>query len=92
MERKPLKHEQKEVEVLIDQPSVVVLFNDEQHTFEEVIHQIMKATGCDSTKAEALTFEVHNTGQAAVFEGSMTECLRVSGILEEISLHTQIEV
>jgi ATP-dependent Clp protease adaptor protein ClpS len=92
MERKPLKQEQKEVEVLIDQPSVVVLFNDEEHTFDEVIHQIMKATGCDGARAEALTLEVHNTGQAAVFEGSMTECLHVSGILEEISLHTQIEV
>jgi ATP-dependent Clp protease adaptor protein ClpS len=69
----------------------VILFNDEWHTFEEVIHQIIKATGCSLDKAEQLTWEVHDSGKAMVFEGDMTDCLRVSGILEEIGLHTQIE-
>ena len=69
----------------------VILFNDEWHTFDEVINQIRKATNCSSEKAEALTWEVHSKGKAIVFEGDFLECLRVSGILEEISLHTQIE-
>ena len=73
-------------------PAKVLLFNDEVHTFEEVINQIIKATGCAQPKAEALTWEVHSSGKAMVFEGPMTECIRVSSILEEISLHTQIEV
>jgi len=76
----------------IQTPAKVLLFNDEVHTFEEVINQIIKATGCPQPKAEALTWEVHSRGKAMVFEGSMKECIRVSGILEEISLHTQIEV
>jgi ATP-dependent Clp protease adapter protein ClpS len=92
MEINPVKQDQKETDVLIEQPSTVILFNDEVHTFDEVIHQIIKATGCDGAKAEALTMEVHATGKAAVYEGPMTECLHVSGILEEIALHTQIEV
>jgi ATP-dependent Clp protease adapter protein ClpS len=71
--------------------SRVILFNDEWHSFEEVIEQIIKATGCSFDKAEDLTWEVHTAGKAAVFEGEMNECLRVSNVLEEILLRTQIE-
>jgi ATP-dependent Clp protease adaptor protein ClpS len=80
------------VETAVQEPAKVILFNDEVHTFEEVIGQIIKATRCDQTKAEALTWEVHNTGKAIVFEGEITRCVEVSGVLEEIELMTQIEV
>jgi len=79
-------------ETILQSPARVLLFNDEVHTFEEVIGQIMKATGCSLAKAEALTWEVHSAGKANVFTGSMPECIRVSAVLEEIQLHTQIEV
>lgn len=71
--------------------SRVILFNDEWHSFDEVIEQIIKATGCNYDKAEDLTWEVHNAGKAMVYEGDMGECLRVSNVLEEIMLRTQIE-
>ena len=57
-----------------------------------MIGQIIKATRCDTAKAEALTWEVHTAGKAKVYEGPMPECLKVSTVLEEIALHTQIEV
>ena len=69
----------------------VILFNDEEHTFDEVIRQIVKATRCSASEAELLTLEVHFRGKARVFEGSMNDCLRVSAVLEEIALHTQVE-
>ncbi len=69
----------------------VILFNDEEHTFDEVISQIMRATGCTPEHAEALTIEVHTRGKAMVYDGTMNACLKVSAILEEIALHTQIE-
>lgn len=72
-------------------PAKVILFNDDFHTFDEVIAQLIKATGCSYAKAEALTWEVHTKGKAVVYSGELTECLRVSAILEEIALHTQIE-
>jgi hypothetical protein len=71
--------------------SKVILFNDEWHTFDEVISQIMKATGKSFDNAQDLTHQVHNEGKAVVYDGDMGECLKVSSILEEISLHTQIE-
>lgn len=79
-------------DVALEKPAKVILFNDEVHTFEEVINQIIKATGCDTRRAEGLTWEVHNSGKANVYEGEMVTCIQVSGVLEEIDLVTQIEV
>lgn len=71
--------------------SKVILFNDDIHSFEEVTQQIIKAIKCSENEAEAYTWEVHSKGKACVFTGEMHECLRVSSVLEEIGLHTQIE-
>ncbi|MGD0337979.1 MAG: ATP-dependent Clp protease adaptor ClpS [Bacteroidota bacterium] len=75
-----------------DEPARAILFNDEIHTFDEVIAQIKKATGCGQAKAETLTWEVHSKGKACVWEGTMERCIKVVIILEEIQLHTQIEM
>jgi ATP-dependent Clp protease adaptor protein ClpS len=83
---------EKEIDVAIQEPATVILFNDEIHTFDEVIDQLIKALRCDTAKAEALTWEVHTNGKAAVYQGEMSECLKVNSVLEEIGLHTQIEV
>ena len=78
-------------EVRTEEPAKVVLFNDDIHTFEEVIGQLIKATGCSSSRAEALAWEVHASGKAIVFTGELRRCIIVSSILEEIQLMTQIE-
>ena len=75
-----------------DTPARVILFNDEVHTFEDVIMKLQKAINCSREKGEALAWEVHTRGKACVFTGVMNKCLRVSAILEEIALHTQIEM
>jgi ATP-dependent Clp protease adaptor protein ClpS len=75
----------------IGNQSRVVLFNDDWHTFEEVISQIIKATGCSFDDARERTFEVHNNGKSVVYNGEMNSCLKVSSVLEEIALHTQVE-
>lgn len=72
-------------------PARVILFNDDWHTFDEVISQLIKAIHCTPEQAEAYAWEVHTKGKSAVFEGELVECFRVAGVLEEIALHTQIE-
>ncbi|MEK6565628.1 MAG: ATP-dependent Clp protease adaptor ClpS, partial [Bacteroidota bacterium] len=79
--QKPLVEQEHDVDVLVQEPAKVILFNDEVHSFDEVIDQIIKAIRCDTTKAEALTWEVHNSGKAVVFEGVMNDCMQVSSIL-----------
>jgi ATP-dependent Clp protease adaptor protein ClpS len=69
----------------------VVLYNDEEHTFDEVIGQIIKATQCSLQRAEQCTWEVHTRGRCIVYTGPIDTCLRVSSILEEIALKTEIQ-
>lgn len=74
-----------------DDPWRVILFNDEVHTFEEVIRQLMKATGCTRSTAENLAWTVHTKGKAEVYEGTFEECFQVQSVLKEIQLVTEIQ-
>jgi ATP-dependent Clp protease adapter protein ClpS len=75
----------------LDTPWRVILYNDDIHSFDEVINQIIKATGCTTQQAEAYAWAAHTYGKAAVFEGTFEECFRVQGVLREIQLVTEIE-
>jgi len=74
----------------VEIPGKVVLYNDDWHTFDEVIFQLMKAVNCSLVQARNFAFEVHFKGKAIVFTGGLTQCLKVSSVLEEIALHTQV--
>lgn len=75
----------------LDSPWRVILYNDDIHTFDEVITQLVKATGCSTAHAEKKAWEVHTRGKAMVYEGTFEECFRVQGVLREIQLVTEIE-
>lgn len=83
--------EEEEEQERLDEPWRVILYNDEIHTFDEVISQLIKATGCSTARAEELAWQVHTNGKAAVYEGTFEECFRVQGVLREIQLVTEIE-
>ncbi len=72
-------------------PWRVILYNDEIHTFDEVITQLIKATGCSAKQAERWAWQVHTRGKARVYEGEFEECFRVQGVLKEIGLVTEVE-
>ena len=63
-------------EVRTQEPAKVILFNDEIHTFDEVITQLIKAINCTQPRAEALAVEVHpqlgDVGIAALVDGVKT--------------------
>ena len=79
-----------EEDVSIGLKSKVILYNDDLHTFDEVILQIIKAIKCSNTEARNKVFETHVKGKSVIFNGEFKECLSVSSVLEEIALHTQI--
>ncbi len=80
------------VDVSLEIAARVILFDDDWHTFDEVIEQLMLATSCSSAHAEAVAFTVHHQGRGIAFEGDMAQCVRVSSILERIDLRTSIEL
>jgi len=79
-----------EEDVSIGLKSKVILYNDDWHSFDEVILQIIKAIRCSSTEASKKALETHVNGKSVIFSGEFKDCLRVSSVLEEIALHTQI--
>lgn len=74
-----------------DTPWRVILYDDDIHTFDEVINQLLKALGCSVEKAEEITMKVHNEGKATAKEGTFEECLKVNSVLQEIQLVTEIK-
>jgi ATP-dependent Clp protease adapter protein ClpS len=85
-----ITEEIEETDVDTGLPFHVMLYNDDYHTFDEVIVQLIKAIQCTFEKARDYAFEVHVKGRAAVFAGQLNRCLKVSSVLQEIDLHTQI--
>jgi ATP-dependent Clp protease adapter protein ClpS len=72
-------------------PFHVIIYNDEHHTFKEVIHQLQKAVGISVEAAFEIAMEVHTKGRAICFTGTLSRCERVAAILREIALTVEIE-
>ena len=51
-------------------PYAVVLFTDEEHTFQYVIDTLMKVFGYPLEKSYSLTLQIHNDGRGIVWSGS----------------------
>ena len=75
----------------LGQPWMVILFNDDYHTFDEVIAQVQKATGCDHGEAFQITYAAHTNGQAVAYVGDKTLCEEVARVLREIDLRVELE-
>lgn len=86
----PKKKKKSKDKPKINTPWKVLLFNDEVHSFEEVILQVQKATECSLLQASKITLEAHQKGKAMVYSGEFAECLKVAGILREIQLIVEI--
>ncbi len=75
----------------IIEPWNVILLNDDWHTFDEVILQLVKAIKCSPQKASEIALEAHATGEAVCYSGPKERCEHVASILEEIKLGVRIE-
>lgn len=73
------------------EPWNVILLNDDWHTFDEVIIQLIRAIKCTPQKAAEIAMEVHTAGEALCYAGPKERCEHVASILEEIDLGVRIE-
>lgn len=78
-------------ETRLQEPWRVILYDDDIHTFEDVIVQLMKAIGCTAEQGYRHAFTVHTVGKDCVYTGDFADCFRVQGVLREIQLVTEIE-
>jgi ATP-dependent Clp protease adaptor protein ClpS len=80
-----------ETSTLVIEPWNVILLNDDWHTFDDVISQLMLATGCSAEQAAQIAMEAHNTGEAVCYSGPRERCELVAEVLEEIDLGVRLE-
>ena len=69
---------------------MVVIYNNETNTMEEVLSILMEATGCSSDEAYIETWEAHTYGKASVHFDSREECSRVSVLIQRIGVRTDV--
>lgn len=74
----------------VEEMRKLILFNS-SHTWDEVIEQLMKATGYDPVHCEQIAVIAHTKGKAVVKSGSVEELSGINSILKEIRLVTSIE-
>jgi ATP-dependent Clp protease adapter protein ClpS len=72
-------------------PWIVILYNCDCHTFQDVESILQKATGCSLEKAQAVALEVHTRGRAICFSGTQEECERVARIIASIRLQVETD-
>ena len=75
----------------VETPWVVILYNCDCHSYEEVIFQVQRATGCTLEKAVWITHEAHVTGRAIAYSGTLEECERVARVLRDIKLQVETD-
>ena len=89
-EQKPTAEKKTETKSDVSLPFKVLLYNDDWHTFDEVIVQLIKALRCSVNKAKSFAFEAHVKGSTVIYTGELSQCLKITSVLEEIGLNTEI--
>lgn len=69
---------------------VVVIFNNETNTVDEVIDILMRATGCDEEEASIEMWEAHHLGKAYVHFAGRPECEDIAAEIASIGVRTEV--
>ena len=70
--------------------SLVVVFNNEVNTWDEVVMILQTATGCPIEEAEIETWEVDNLGKSVVHHAGREDCDRIAAIIRTIGIHVEV--
>lgn len=69
---------------------VVVVFNNDHNTWDEVVGILMTATGCSADEADMETWEIDNLGKSVVHHGERDECEDAAEIIRSIGIRVEV--
>lgn len=69
---------------------VVVIYNNDHNSFDEVIAVLMHATECDLHEASLEAWEAHTFGEAKVHFAAQQECKHIARIIATVGVHTEV--
>jgi ATP-dependent Clp protease adaptor protein ClpS len=70
---------------------MVVIFNNDTNSVEEVVDVLRKATGCSQEEAEIETWEAHTFGKASVHFGNQAVCSEAAEVIGSIGVKVSVE-
>ncbi len=69
---------------------IVIVYDNDKNTWDDVVTILQKATGCTLEEAEIETWEVDNLGKSVVHHSSQEECERAAGIIRTIGIRVEV--
>lgn len=69
---------------------MVVIFNNETNSMEEVVDILMVATGCNEEEAKIEMWEAHTFGKAPVHFATKDECDEAALIISSIGIKVEV--
>ncbi len=69
---------------------IVIAFNNDHNTYDEVMLILMAATGCAPDEAYIETWEIDHLGKSVVHQGCESECQGVAAVITSIGLRTEV--
>ncbi len=69
---------------------IVIVYDNDKNTWDEVTGILQKATGCTLEEAEIETWEVDTLGKSVVHHGGKEECSRAAGIIGTIGIRVEV--
>lgn len=70
---------------------VVIVFNNDYNTYDEVIAILQTATVCSYEEAAMETWEIDHLGQSLVHHGDRGECDRAAAIIRTIGIRVSVQ-
>jgi ATP-dependent Clp protease adapter protein ClpS len=69
---------------------MVVIFNNEVNSFDEVIAVLMLATGCTAHEAAIEAWEAHTYGKAPVHFAGREVCEEAAAIISRVGVRAEV--
>ena len=69
---------------------IVIVYNNDHNTWDEVVNILMRATGCTIDEANIETWEVDNLGKSVVHHGAEEDCQKVAAIIRTIGIEVEV--
>lgn len=70
---------------------MVIVYNNEVNTYDEVVFILMIATHCSVEEAEIETWEVDHLGKSNVHFADKDECEHVARIIRQIGIQVEVK-
>ncbi len=86
-----LPHREEDAPDSFDSDShIVIVYDNDKNTYQEVILILRKATGCSYEEAAIETWEIDHLGKSVVHHGSQEECERAASIIRTIGIRVEV--